>query len=285
MILSKNTIKIVGTILAKNEEDIIAANIEHHINHGVSQIILTDNGSTDNTRKIASKYPEVVEIIDEPGTDHNQSAWVTRMARLACKLNPDWIVHFDADELWCGLTNLNKIKEKCVSSTGVYLHPPRSAFFSLWEMRFYLDFDDITSLPGESKVAHRPDPDIVITHGNHGFENCHDLAHTKNIWRHHFPVRSFNQFVKKGVSGHQALLQRNATCERWKLWHDLYFEGKLNDLYENICKSWSSMIKTPNKQDFLTLIEFWATPAIKEFFNTTNFLPKIGEWPRINYEK
>ena len=55
--------KIIATILAKDEEDIIANQIEHHLEQGVFKILLTDNNSTDRTREIASKYKEV-EIID-----------------------------------------------------------------------------------------------------------------------------------------------------------------------------------------------------------------------------
>ena len=104
------SLKIVATILAKNEEDIIAENIEHHIEQGVSQFIVTNNNSTDHTRSIVEKYPEVAEIIDEPGDNHHQSKWVTRMAKMACKLNPDWIVHLDADELWGGFFHLRFMK-------------------------------------------------------------------------------------------------------------------------------------------------------------------------------
>src|SRR4051812_8210794 len=123
MILRRNKEYIVATILVKNEEDIIGANIEHHINQGVSKFIITDNGSTDATATIASRYPEVVEIISESDDCHNQSLWVTRMARLACKLKPDWIIHLDADELWMGLGNL-RCDCEVFGSTKMYLHPP-----------------------------------------------------------------------------------------------------------------------------------------------------------------
>lgn len=280
MIINKNSLKIIGTILAKNEEDIIGINIEHHINHGVTQIIVTDNGSNDRTREIAASYPEVVEIIDEPGEDHNQSKWVTRMAQIACRLNPDWIVHLDADELWLGLTNLKNIKSKYVSSTGMYLHPPIMDEFDFEKMRFYLDFDSIIELPSECKVAHRPDENIIITHGNHGFVNVSEVHFTKNIWRHHYPVRSKKQFVKKSVLGHRALLKRNAICKRWKRWHDLNEKNQLSIMYDIACKSWTYMIENPNKPDFLNLLELWSETEVVDFFRNNSQLPKIGEYPR-----
>ena len=120
MIISKNSIKITATLLAKNEEDIIGANIEHHLSHGVDCFIITNNNSTDKTRQIVEKYPEVKEIIDENEDDHNQSKWVTRMAQIACKMETDWVVHLDADELWCGLTELRNCKENLGGSNKMF---------------------------------------------------------------------------------------------------------------------------------------------------------------------
>lgn len=281
MIVNKTPFKIVATILAKNEEDIIGANIEHHLNHGISQFIITDNNSTDKTKHIISKYPEVIEVIDEYGDDHNQSIWVSKMARLACKLNPDWIVHLDADELWCGLPNLKNITAKKIGSVGMYLHPPILNATSLEDLNFYLDFDHIKELPGETKVAHRPDPNIIITHGNHGFGNNQEIFYTKNIWRHHYPVRNYKQFLQKTILGHLALSKRNAICERWKKWYELYEKNELKNLYDTICASWQNYIQNFDKESFQNLIKFWATEDVIKFFQNTNFLPQVGQWPKI----
>src|SRR5207237_77831 len=45
--------KIVATILARNEEDIIGECIAHTLSRGVDEIILMNNASTDRTREIA----------------------------------------------------------------------------------------------------------------------------------------------------------------------------------------------------------------------------------------
>jgi glycosyltransferase involved in cell wall biosynthesis len=280
MIISNSPCNIVATLLAKNEEDIIGANIEHHINHGIKQIIVTDNGSTDNTKSICAKYPEVVEIIDEPGECHEQSAWVTKMARMACKLNPDWIIHLDADELWEGFYSLRSFDAKVVGSTSLFLHPPVSANFSIVEMRYYLDFNHI-DIPGECKIAHRPDPELVITHGNHGVTNSARIHYTKNVCRHHYPVRSINQFISKAVNGHLALKRRNAICERWEKWYNLHQQGKLASLFESVCQHWQNMIANPNLQDLLKMMEFWSTPETMEFFQVQQVLPIIRTWPKV----
>ena len=279
MFITRNSLRIVATVLAKNEEDIIAANIEHHLAQGVSRIILTDNGSTDKTKEIASRYKEV-EIIDEPGDDHRQSEWVTRMARLACKFDPDWIVHLDADELWCGLNSLRAVKAKAFGSTKMFLHPPVGGPFDLFGMSKYLDFEAVPNLPGECKVGHRPDPEIVVTHGNHGFMNCSDVEYTKDVWRHHYPVRSLEQFRKKTVDGHTALKKRNAICERWERWYNLNSRGELGNLYSQICDSWRKYVEGPNLGDLVELLRFWSTSEVLDLFINQCTLPTIGEWPR-----
>lgn len=280
MIISKPPLRIVATILAKDEEDIIGANIEHHVNQGVTHFIVTNNRSKDRTAEIASRYPEVVEVIDEPDDTHDQSKWVTRMARMACKLDPHWIVHLDADELWCGLSQLRHVQGAYVGSTKMFLHPPVGCAFDLHRMRHYLDFENVPGLPGECKVAHRPDPEVEITHGNHGFVGDKRVEFTKEIWRHHYPVRSCAQFIKKAVEGHEALLRRKSLCERWRKWYNAYFDGRLGILYDQICSSWARMIEEPSSEDLATLLEFWATQDVIDLFTHQRTLPQVGEWPR-----
>ncbi len=282
MIISNAPFRLVATLLVRNEEDIVGANIEHHVEHGVSHFIVTDNASTDRTREILGKYPEVVEVIDEPCLEHRQSEWVTRMARLACKLDPHWIVHLDADELWCGLTQLRLAAKPAVASTKMFLHPPRLVRFDLHRLRYYLDFED-AGLPGESKVMHRPDPEIVIVHGNHGCNR--DTEFTKAVWRHHYPVRCWEQFLRKTVDGHEALLRRNAPCERWGKWYAHYQNGTLCNLYDRICDHWESMVHSPSSDDLIPLLEFWSTPEVIRYFKETKRLPKIGQWPKDLYEE
>ena len=278
--------KIVATILAKNEEDIIGANIEHHIEQGISSIILTNNGSTDNTKEIASKYKEVIEIIDEPDDTHFQEKWVNNMNQIAYKLNPDWIVHIDADELWCGLGKLRHLKENVIFSKKTLIHPPVPDLkkFDKLKMKNYLEFkgkmEDVTV---EWKVAHRPIEGIEILHGNHGVKNYHgSSSQTTAIYRHHYPVRSYEQFERKAVHGYLAMKKRNAVCNRWKSWYETWEEGKLKNLYDQTVLSWTQMIRNPNKTDLDKILKFWTNKEIHEKIMDlakNEKLPEIKQWP------
>lgn len=278
MLISRPSLNIVATILAKNEADIIGTTIQHHLEAGVSKIIVTNNNSTDNTRAIAEKFPEVVEIIDEPGDDHHQSKWVTRMARLACKLKPDWIVHLDADELWGGLMNLRYFPERAISSNKMYLHPPVQDGFDLMAMSHYLDFSTVPDFEEECKVAHRPDPDITITHGNHGIEGS-TTVFTSQIFRHHYPIRSYSQFSRKAVEGHASLKRRGAICKRWETWCEAYDRGELKQVWNELLNAWDSMRSNPNHTNLHRLLRHWSTEDVISFFQKDRPLPIIREWP------
>ncbi len=95
--------KLVMTLLVRDEEDIIRDNIEFHLAQGVDFIIAMDNISEDQTTEILREYESkgVLHYVYE-GTDTlNQHEWVTRMARKAYNdFGADWVINNDADEFW-----------------------------------------------------------------------------------------------------------------------------------------------------------------------------------------
>ena len=82
--------KLVMTLLARNEADIVDAQIAFHLHAGVDFVIATDNRSDDGTTEIFEKYARagVLHLLEEHGDDMRQQEWVTRMAR-----NPLLLTH------------------------------------------------------------------------------------------------------------------------------------------------------------------------------------------------
>ena len=48
--------KLVETLVVRDEADIVDAQIRHHLNLGVDFVIATDHGSTDGTTEILESY-------------------------------------------------------------------------------------------------------------------------------------------------------------------------------------------------------------------------------------
>ena len=95
--------KIIMTLLVRDEQDIIRENIEFHQSQGVDYFIVTDNNSVDLTPRFLKEYEKkgVLRYIFEGHDNYNQHAWVTRMARLAhVEHGADWVINNDADEFW-----------------------------------------------------------------------------------------------------------------------------------------------------------------------------------------
>ena len=95
--------KIVMTLLVRDEQDIIRENIEFHRSKGVDFFIATDNKSMDMTPHYLKEYEKkgILHYIFEGEDNYNQHQWVTKMARLAYEeYDADWVINNDADEFW-----------------------------------------------------------------------------------------------------------------------------------------------------------------------------------------
>ena len=95
--------KVVMTMLVRDEEDILDAQLAFHLNAGIDFVIATDHRSQDGTTEILERYARDghVHVLREDGAGYRQSEWVTRMARLAATdFGADWVINADADEFW-----------------------------------------------------------------------------------------------------------------------------------------------------------------------------------------
>ena len=94
--------KLVQTLVVRDEADIVGEQIAYHLNAGVDFVIASDHASEDGTtqdprairsRRSSEAHPSAREMRDGP--------WRTHMARLAStEHGADWVINTDADEFW-----------------------------------------------------------------------------------------------------------------------------------------------------------------------------------------
>ncbi|MDX6466248.1 MAG: hypothetical protein QOI27_1288 [Gaiellaceae bacterium] len=196
--------KVVLTLLVRNEADIVDSNIAYHLSRGVDFIIATDNNSDDGTLDILEEYERIgrLQLIREPGENYAQSDWVSRMAHLAATEHAaDWTIHVDADEFWWPRHGMLKdIFASVPEKYGVFQAHRLDFLPRPNEDGFFAERMSVRRrMPDKVKVAHRPDPEVVVGQGSHRLDRT-SLASAPpwyGVDVLHFPLRSYAQFEQK----------------------------------------------------------------------------------------
>lgn len=260
-------VRLVMTLLVRDEEDIIRQNIEFHLSKGVDYIIATDNASIDGTRDILEEYVQkrVLHLIDEPGRNKRQADWVNRMAKIAYRrYGADIIFHCDADEFWHPRSgNLkNEISRKSSDVLRVEMVNVPLARRN-GEERFPEDtrFAVVSPIDAEDYQAQTTDRNLYlfkypskvmfktgkrlfeVTHGNHFIRNKDDSVaeeESSDIRIYHYPVRNKEQFLSKVVNSGSSY-ERNKRIRKsrhasfhLRRWYEMHKIGLLDEEYEKV---------------------------------------------------
>jgi Glycosyl transferase family 2 len=249
------SMKLIMTLLVRDEEDILGANIEFHISQGVDFFIVTDNLSVDGTREVVDSYVRrgIAAYLFEPGDDYSQHRWVTRMARMAAIVyGADWVINSDADEFWMGANAAVGVKEhlQAIGPNVDCIDAPRSncvpterddqrSFAERMVFRERQSFNtDGRLLP--SKVCHRAFHDIDVAQGNHGVSRAAIALPAVPGPLHivHYPVRSYAQFENKIMKGGAAYLRNTELSpgagSTWRTLYQLWQSGGLPARYREM---------------------------------------------------
>lgn len=250
--------RLVLTLLCRNEADIIRSTVDFHLAQGVDLIIATDNGSIDETPQILREYAKhsQLRLLHQAEHTHDQALWVTHMARLAIEEHgADWLIHCDADEFWWPTDgNLKEHFERLPQNTKAlevsrsnFLPPPlistpsRMPFYQTQLIRERQSFNALGHpLPG--KICHRALHGVSVSDGNHSvFVDGQPLNAfpTNNIKILHYPIRSLSQLERKIRDGAQALMRNTRiakeTGDSWrKLYQKYGEEGTLEMYYKSL---------------------------------------------------
>jgi hypothetical protein len=207
--------KIVMTLLARDEADVVEAQLAYHLAAGVDFVVATDNRSRDGTTDILAAHAREghLHLLREDGERFEQSAWVTRMARLAAtRFGADWVVNSDADEFWWPRGgDLKDVLAAVPPQYGVLRAPIRHFFLrpggGFFSERMVLRplLSAPVNEPGNplrpnTHVLHRGDPHATVAAGNHAVDGGTRLSVFPG-WHPieclHFPLRSLEQAHRK----------------------------------------------------------------------------------------
>jgi hypothetical protein len=215
--------KLVMTLRARDEADVVDAQIAFHLNAGVDFIVATDHLSQDGTTEIFESYARDghLHLIREQGREMHEGDWATRMARLAAsEFGADWVINSDADEFWWPRGgSLKEVLASVPTRYGVVRallrqfvpRPDDGVFFAdrmVARVSGSAPINDPNSLFRPNlKTIHRGDPGVTLSAGAHTLLDSHliPLRGWYPVELLHFPIRSFEQCDRKYANLRAAL--------------------------------------------------------------------------------
>jgi hypothetical protein len=242
--------KVVMTLRARDEADVVDAQIAFHLNAGVDFVVATDHRSEDGTTDILESYARhgVLHLIREQGEAMDEGGWATRMARIAAsEFGADWVIASDADEFWW--PRGGSLKEVLASVPARYgivnallrqfvPRPDDGEFFAermVVRVSGVAPINDPTSLFRPNlKAIHRGDPGATLSAGAHTLLGSPfvPLRGWYPVELLHYPIRSFVQCDRKYAHLREALGEgRNAYYDDVRRARE---EGRFQEFYESI---------------------------------------------------
>jgi hypothetical protein len=200
------TVWAVGVV--RDEADIIESTVTRMLRQ-VDHVLVADNRSVDGTGEILRSFDRVTVVVDpDPNfeVDLQQARRTTALASLAGQRGADWVVPFDADEVWVARDGrrlgdvLDGLPDNILVARGEMVNhvvterdppgpdPPARMVYRRPEYH------------RARKVACRTRPGLWIVKGNHDAE-YRGVAKVRRVdgllLVHHYPARSAEQFVRK----------------------------------------------------------------------------------------
>lgn len=226
--LNLESVQIWAVTMVRNEQDVIGRTVQHLIAEGVDHVLIADNLSTDSTRNIlnglAATLP--ITVVDDPDPAYRQSEKMTALARRAGAAGADWIIPFDADELW--LSTEGRLRDLLEAEQGVEVLEAEllrhyAPFWgargpNLWARMRWRDDGPARFY----KVAFVAADDVTLEMGNHSVTAPRPLRQRREpkLQVRHFQYRTFAQMARKTRQGRAAIELTDyseGTCWHWRL--------------------------------------------------------------------
>ncbi len=284
-------LRIIMSLLVKNEADIIEDNIRFHAAQGVDAFIIMDNGSDDGTIEIIERLSSEFDISLQINLGvYNQGPWMTELAKTAKKvLKADLVISNDADEFWSVnsgqslhsvLTNKESIitvkrynfiqSLEAMQNKQAYFESPYKVACPI----LYSKQDQVNkaglAIPLSKispKVIVNPAGLLKIKGGNHRAKHVYAWRDREcdDIQVHHYPIRSFSQFARN-IENRKQLLDTNPQTRmgvHYKRWVELLRDNQLEQEFDRMSLSLTD-IKVLER---LGVIDDIKTTPLAKWFN------------------
>jgi hypothetical protein len=207
-------VTLVMTLVVRDEQDIVDAQIAFHLNAGVDFVLAVDHQSSDGTAEILRRYEREGHLrLFRRSGEYLESAWRTELAALAAtEHGAEWVFSSDADEFWWPRgESLVEVLRALPKRYGIVRalwrqfvpRPDDGAFFAeRMTVRIAAPApinDPLSQWRPNTKVVHRARPDVTVSRGGHDVVGP-DLVPLRGwypIEVLHFPVRSRAQLERK----------------------------------------------------------------------------------------
>lgn len=262
--------------MIKNEQDIIAWNVAHLLHQDIDGVLIADNMSTDKTPDILHSmelsYMGRVRVYQDKEVGYYQSEKMTNLARTARNLGADFIVPFDADELWYSQTPGQTVGAMIRSSRQPVVGVP------MWN-HYCTKQDDLSDPNPFTRMKYRhvdqnpldkvafewTDQKFVIGQGNHNLyiDGKNMPGEAIGIGIRHFPYRSAEHFLQKVQQGEKAYAATNLPYEMGRHW-----------------RSYGAGLRAAGREHMIGHYRSWFTdecPGLVLEYNPAPY--KGGPWP------
>ena len=248
--------KIAGITMVRNEIDVIEFCIEHHLGQGLDYIFICDNGSTDGTLEYLrekSKNDSRVILHEDSGQFHQQRI-INYLSNMAYKNNCDWVIPFDADEIWFSENTLKidlekvekssiRIKLKDFVQAKNITDPKEDTYISVnWRLPDDYEKPNLQDVvigkksmvesPSFYKYIIKTSESLSIAPGAHSFfGQDNDFYEGVEFNAYHVPIRSYQALVLKAEQGQRLIDAGYPPDHGWHVqrYANLYRTGYLAD--------------------------------------------------------
>jgi hypothetical protein len=200
---------IIGICMVRDEEDILDQVLRHTLAQGVDHLIVADNLSVDRTPEILNDLKDEgapLTVLADPVLAYEQAAKMSGLARKAYEMGAEWVLPFDADEVWYGVSSDGS---PCrIADALSVMDDVKIVRAPGWDHINRGDGDPFSPYRRQqmqqlAKVAFRAHPAAQLQMGNHDVTLPGPGAVGQLAFRH-FQYRSLEQMTRKLRQGRQA---------------------------------------------------------------------------------